>query len=177
MRNLNTGISFAITEGKDGESSSSARLIVLLRGVRAFTLVELLIVVAIISALAMVALPAGFNYVEKVRKARCVGDLQTVNNEIQSYYIDKNVYPNSLNDIGRGNFNDPWGQPYQYTNINAGGAPLLGSIDQLNPGNDYDLYSKGPDRQTSTPDYAFETCADDIVRASDGSFFGSRGDF
>jgi prepilin-type N-terminal cleavage/methylation domain-containing protein len=142
-----------------------------------FTLVELLTVVAVLAALAMIALPAGFDYVEKARRARCLGDLQTLNNEIQSYYIDKNAYPDGLADIGRGAFTDPWGQPYKYSK----GASLLGAIDPdpLNDGsNDYDLWSKGPNRQTNNdPDYVEETCADDIVRASDGISFGVRSDF
>ena len=163
--------------GEQESCRPSVQLFALIRELHGFTLVELLVVVAILAALALVALPAGFNYVEKVRVARCVGDVQAINNEIQSYFIDKGAYPNSLNDIGRGTFLDPWGQPYQYTNVAAGGAPLWGSIDQLNSANDYDLYSKGPDRQTNTPDYVADTCEDDIVRASDGSFCGFRRDF
>jgi len=144
---------------------------------KGFTLVELLVVVAVLSALAVIALPAGFNYVEKARTARCHSDLQIINSEIQSFYIDKNAYPDDLGVIGRGAFKDPWGQLYQY----SPGATLLGAISPspLNSNsNDYDLWSKGPDRQTSnTPDYVEETCEDDIVRASDGSYFGIRSDF
>lgn len=166
-----------VPEIRNHAPASTFSLSSALRGGRGFTLIELLIVVAIIASLTTVALPAGLNYIEKVRKARCLGDLQILNNEIQAYYIDKNAYPGSLSDIGRDTFLDPWKVPYQYTNIQSGGPPLLGSIDQLNPGNDYDLYSKGPDRQTSTPNFDIDTCADDLVRASDGSYFGFRGDF
>lgn len=154
-----------------------------LRNRDGFTLVELIVVVAVIGALAMVALPAGFKYIESTRKVRCLGDLQAINNEIQSYYIDRNAYPGSLNDIGRGSFLDPWGQPYEYTNIEAElalGNPnpaLWGSIDQLNSSNDYDLWSKGSDKQTSSPAYDATNSEDDIVRASDGSFFGIRQDY
>ncbi|GAM07782.1 type II secretion system protein G [Geobacter sp. OR-1] len=176
IRNPHNGADFPIPGGNEPAPSSPGAKS-LLAGVKAFTLIELIVVVAILSALAMMALPAGFNYIDKVKKARCIGDLQTISNEIQSFYIDKNRYPDSLAEINRDTFNDPWGVPYQYTNINGGGDPLLGSIDQLNPGNDYDLYSKGPDRQTNTPDYIIDSCEDDIVRASDGSFFGYRGDF
>jgi prepilin-type N-terminal cleavage/methylation domain-containing protein len=146
-----------------------------LKGIGGFTLVELLTVVSVLAALVMIALPAGFNYIAKARTARCLGDLQIINDEIQSYYIDQNKYPATLADIKRDKFTDPWGEPYQY----KPGAALLGAIDPdpLNDGtNDYDLWSKGIDRLTDYPGYGPE-CADDIVRASDGSFFGIRSDY
>lgn len=149
---------------------------------RGFTMVELLIVIGILAVLAILSFPAGARYVEGTKIARSVGDLHTMNSEIQAYNIEKGTYPGSLNDIGRGGFLDPWGQQYQYTNIDAAlanGDPnpaLLGSIDQLNSINDYDLWSKGKDTLTSVPAYD-ATCEDDIVRASDGTFFGLRADF
>jgi prepilin-type N-terminal cleavage/methylation domain-containing protein len=146
-----------------------------LRRTNGFTLVELLTVVAVLSALALIALPAGTTYIAKARTARCLSDLQTINNEIQSYYIDKNAYPDNLSKIGRDKFMDPWGQFYEYNP----GATLIGGVDPrpLNRlSNDYDLWSKGPDTQTNNPAYAAES-EDDLVRASDGSFFGLRSDF
>jgi general secretion pathway protein G len=162
---------------KQGSCCTSELFVAQIQGAQGFSLVELITVVAVIAALAAIALPAGANYVNRAKIARCLGDLQTINNEIQAYYIDRNSYPGSLSDIGRGSFTDPWGQLYMYNNIVTNGNPLMGTIDQLNSGNDYDLYSKGADLQTNSPDYDDTVCEDDIVRASDGSFFGKRKDF
>jgi prepilin-type N-terminal cleavage/methylation domain-containing protein len=142
---------------------------------RGFSLVELLFVVAILSVLALIVVPAGFEYINKTRISRCITDLQTINNEIHSYYIDNNSYPANLGVIGRAAFKDPWGQPLRY-NL---GASLVGDIspDPLNVGsNDFDLWSKGADTLTDEPGYNTAS-EDDIVRASDGSSFGMRSDY
>jgi len=141
-----------------------------------FTLVELIIVVAIIGILVAIGIPAYTSNIDKAKNARAIGDLSVIDKDIQAYYIDKNTYPSDLNKVGRDTLLDPWGQPYIYdptlpTLLDA----LQGSVPSaLNPALDYDLYSKGKSMTTNAPGYVAASCNDDIVRASDGTFFGLR---
>ncbi len=140
-----------------------------------FTLVELIIVTAIIGVLAALAMPSFNEYMTTAKNAKCIGDMSTLDRDIQSYYIDKNAYPDTLTDVGRGGMKDPWGTDYQYTRIADPTDALEGSLGMpLNPGYDYDLYSKGPNAATgASVTYDALTSFDDIVRAN-GSFFGLR---
>jgi general secretion pathway protein G len=68
-------------------------------GSRGFTLVELLIVMAIIATLAAVAIPSYINMVRHAREAVLREDLQTMRQAIDSYTIDKEKAPQSLDDL------------------------------------------------------------------------------
>ena len=61
--------------------------------VRAFTLVELLIVMAIISVLAAILLPAIFSIPERARKAQTAALLATVTNALEQYADDHGRFP------------------------------------------------------------------------------------
>jgi len=66
------------------------------RGLRAFTLIELLIVVAIIAILAMIAVP---NFLEAQVRAKCarvVSDMRTVATAIEAYSVEANEYPRNF---------------------------------------------------------------------------------
>jgi len=138
-----------------------------------FTLVELIVVTAILGVLALMAIPAYNSYVNSSKIARTESDIRVLENDITAYLIDRGTLPNSLNDIDRGTLRDPWGNPYQYYNIEAGGGtPLLDLfLDKLN--SDFDLYSKGPDG-ASAADYSDPSSPDDIVRSGDGGYIGNR---
>lgn len=60
---------------------------------RAFTLVELLIVVAIIAILATLVLVNMGNIQGRVRDAKRIGDLNNVQKSIQQYYLQAGKYP------------------------------------------------------------------------------------
>jgi general secretion pathway protein G len=66
---------------------------------RGFTLVELMIVMAIIATLATIAIPSYINAVRHADEAVLREDLQTMRQAIDSYTIDKQKAPQSLDDL------------------------------------------------------------------------------
>ncbi|MBD3266043.1 prepilin-type N-terminal cleavage/methylation domain-containing protein [bacterium] len=62
------------------------------RNKKAFTLIELLIVVAIIGILAAIAVPNFLNAQTRAKIARVVSDLKSITKAIEMYYIDNNSY-------------------------------------------------------------------------------------
>lgn len=63
------------------------------RARRAFTLIELLIVVAIIGILAAIAVPNFLNAQLRAKVARVKSDMKGLSTAIESYYIDHNHHP------------------------------------------------------------------------------------
>ncbi len=62
-------------------------------GLRAFTLIELLIVVAIIAILAAIAVPNFLEAQTRAKVARVTADMRTLNTGIDMYQVDYNKYP------------------------------------------------------------------------------------
>ena len=60
---------------------------------RAFTLIELLIVVAIIAILAAIAVPNFLEAQTRAKVSRCLADMRTIRTGLESYYVDNNKYP------------------------------------------------------------------------------------
>jgi len=144
---------------------------------RGFTLMEILIVVAIMIALAAVAIPSYQRYVEKARVSRATQEIGAIASAIQQAAIDNNELPGSLDEIKQA-FTDPWGRPYQYYNLQAkkgnGGARKDKKLAPLN--SDFDLYSLGKDG-LSKPQLNNKESRDDVVRARDGKYIGLAEDF
>jgi general secretion pathway protein G len=140
---------------------------------RGFTLVELLIVMAIIMTISSIAVPNLQAALDDARIARAVADIRTLETDIAEYEIQNGKLPNTLMDIGRDTLMDPWGNPYQY--LNFAGTKGKGKMRKdrfLVPLNtDYDLYSMGKDG-LSVPPITAKQSQDDILRANDGSFLG-----
>ncbi|MDK2970586.1 MAG: hypothetical protein PWP23_341 [Candidatus Sumerlaeota bacterium] len=61
--------------------------------VKAFTLIELLIVVAIIAILAAIAVPNFLEAQVRSKVSRCKADMRTLVTAIESYRVDTNLYP------------------------------------------------------------------------------------
>lgn len=146
---------------------------------QAFTLVELLIVIAIIGTLAAIAIPTAATYIDRANYVRAVAEIRTIEMDIIDYQIDHNFLPDTLAALGRGLILDPWGNPYQYLNIASGKNPK-GKYRKdrfLVPVNsDYDLYSMGKDGQTATP-FTAHASLDDIVRCNDGGYHGYASEY
>ena len=70
-----------------------------LRAQRGFTLMELIIVVAIIGILATIAVPALRNAPQRAREAVLKEDLFTMRSCIDQYLGDKGHYPSSLQEL------------------------------------------------------------------------------
>jgi type II secretion system protein G len=119
-------------------------------GIRGFTLVEILAVMAIIAILAGIALGVAKLAATRGERARAVSDIHQIKELLEQFKLDKNRYPlnaagsvtdilinvtdadmHSLtNDKPEVNLIDPWGRPYQYWLT----TPFA-----------YALYSLGPD--------------------------------
>lgn len=71
------------------------------RGVRAFTLVELLVVIVILAVVAAIAIPKINNGSAKSKEAQLASNLKLVRQSIQNFYVDTGAYPMSLSDLAR----------------------------------------------------------------------------
>ena len=69
------------------------------RGPKGFTLVELLVVMAIISLLLTIAAPRYFHSVQRSREAVLREDLHLMRDAVDKYYADTGKYPPSLEDL------------------------------------------------------------------------------
>ena len=145
----------------------------------AFSLIELLIVVAMTGTIAAIGLPEYMEALEKARISKAIGDIVTAGEDIRMFYLDNRRVPNNLAEVGYANLMDPWGEPYEYV-----------PVDKSKPGNkgyrkdhfmvplnsDYDMWSNGKDG-THAPPLTAKASRDDIVRALDGAWVGLAEDF
>jgi general secretion pathway protein G len=137
------------------------------------TLVELVIVLAIIATLTGIAIPLYADVTERARIIRAIADIKTLEVEIAGFEASNKALPADLAEIGRDSLQDPWGNPYQYLNFAQTKGKGQKRKDRfLVPLNStYDLYSMGKDGQ-SQPPLTAKASQDDIVRANDGGFVG-----
>lgn len=142
-----------------------------------FTLIEIMMVVALIGVLAAVAMPAYTNHREKLLQRQAAQEISMMSAAAGNYWNDARAYPASLTDIGMAGKTDPWGRAYIYYNVDANGRGGARKDHALNPINtDFDLYSMGPDGKTK-PQITQKDSVDDVIRASNGAFVGRATDF
>jgi general secretion pathway protein G len=157
-----------------------------------FTLVELIMIMAIMGTISGIAVPFYSSYIDKARIFRTISEIRLLEKEIAVYKETFDALPLTLNDIGRGSLKDPWGNPYQYLNFTTiekgkdegeekgkgkgkdeeddkGKARKDRFLHPLNT--DYDLYSMGKDGDSKIPLTA-NASRDDIIRANDGEYVG-----
>ncbi len=137
-----------------------------------FTIIELMIALAIAGIIMMVAVPAYQDYGKRVDVNQAEKDLVIIQFQIDDYELSNGNLPNSLSDIGLNAMEDPWGNPYVYANHDVVPPGHRRKDHALVPINsDYDLYSKGEDGQTAWPLTAHQS-KDGIIRGRDGGFVG-----
>lgn len=66
---------------------------------RGFTLIELIVVMAIVALLASIAAPRYFNSLKKSRETALLQSLTTMRDAIDQYAADKGRYPESLQEL------------------------------------------------------------------------------
>jgi general secretion pathway protein G len=112
-----------------------------------FTLLEILIVVAIIGLIASLIVPNIIGRYEKSKEEIAKAQLEMLSSAIEAFRLDVGRYPNTLDELinstepnWRGPYlakkqipKDPWGKDYQYKYPGEHGS--------------YDLYSLGPEGQ------------------------------
>lgn len=122
-----------------------------------FTLIELMLVVIIIGALAAMAIPKLSNIIKPAKEKIAKGDLATIAMALQRFEIDAERFPTAdegLNSLMTKPSNvtawngpylvkppvDPWNSPYQYRTPGTSGNA------------DYDIWSMGADGRDGTAD-------------------------
>lgn len=158
---------------------AAARRVAALRGMRplggrarrGFTLLELMIAVAIVAILAVLASGQYTAYVDRMKVGQAKADIHMIDLAVQRFYSNSFTFPPDLAAVGCGGKLDPWGRPYHYTDLSGKGSKGKARKDhKLNPLNsDFDLFSAGKDGVFKTQiDQKFSR--DDIIRARDGGF-------
>ena len=151
-----------------------------------FTLIEVMIVVAITGVLASISIPNYIKYREKARIQVAITEMRFIEKEIVNFLTDNDGLPEDLSEVGMDKVLDPWGRPYNYLRIQAsdtvqdnkgkkndknkiGKARKDHSLVPIN--SDFDLYSVGKDGQSASPLTA-KISQDDIIRANNGGYIG-----
>jgi general secretion pathway protein G len=145
---------------------------------QAFTVVELMITLAVLAILVVIANGQYQQYMDRVRIARAVMDIGAIEGLIAHYEDVNRVLPQTLGDLDAALPVDPWGNPYRYlSHDNVKGKAGFRKDKHIVPINtDYDLYSMGKDG-ASQPPLTAKASRDDIVRANDGRFIGLASDY
>ena len=140
---------------------------------RGFTLIEVMIVLAILGTLAAIAVPLYSSYKNQANTAQVVADFKRIESAVFVFKATNGRFPDTLAEAGLGLPLDPWGNPYVYypmDNVPAG--VKIRKDKSLHPVNtDFDLYSKGEDGQSVAP-FTAKASQDDIVRANNGAYVG-----
>ena len=145
---------------------------------RGFTIVELLIIVAILTTLAAIGVGVYTKALQNSRITRAIVDIKTIEGDIVMFYTAHRRYPDSLAEVGHEERDDPWGSPYQYLNIETSkGKGKMRKDRFLVPLNsDFDLYSMGPDGRSTSPLTA-KVSRDDVLRANNGGYVGPASEY
>jgi general secretion pathway protein G len=143
-----------------------------------FTVIEVLVVIALIMAIIAIGGPMYGRARDKAMVVRAIAEISTIQKDIAIYTVDHQSLPARLDDVGTTAIRDPWGNPYQYLSfVGLKGKGKMRKDRFLVPLNsDYDLYSMGKDGQSTQPLTAKQS-RDDIIRANNGAFIGLAADF
>lgn len=101
------------------------------RGKRGFTLMELMVVIAILGLLVTMVAPNVWNVFKKGNITTARAQMQEITGAISQYRMNNNKIPEQLEDLAQpdpNNFNDsymeeipldPWGNPYEYKKLSS----------------------------------------------------------
>lgn len=140
-----------------------------------WTIIELVVAMAIIATLAGIGIPLYTDAAERARIIKAVADIRVLEGELGVFEVNTGRLPDSLDEIGRGTLRDPWGNGYEYLNFstltNSGKSKMRKDQFLVPLNSTYDLYSQGKDGQSQAPLTA-KVSRDDVVRANDGGYVG-----
>jgi len=114
---------------------------------KGFTLIELMVVLAIIGVLTTIIAVNVFKTLGTAKKKTCEIELKTLRNILLQYHTDKGRYPTQLAELKTEKYikktTDPWGNPYIYVpQHDESGEKVI----------NYKIHSKGPDGKSGTKD-------------------------
>jgi general secretion pathway protein G len=148
------------------------------KGCWGITLIELMVILAIVLTLASLGIIAYTKYRDNANMAHAIADIRAIEHDIYIYEGYATKLPDSLDQVGKDVLLDPWGNRYQYYNTQTGSGDGQQRFDKL--GNllntDFDLYSVGKDGMTA-PGLDKPESQDDIVRANNGEFAGVASEY
>ena len=114
-----------------------------LRRNRAFTLIEMLVVVLILAILAALIVPRVVNRTSDAKRAKATSDIQTLSSLLQQYRLDNDAFPSTEDGLNalrvqpsdaqnwRGPYTtkeippDPWGHEYVYESPGPDGEDFV----------------------------------------------------
>lgn len=141
------------------------------------TLLELLLIVALVALLGALGIPAYRNVVERVQVHAAMADIGTLSVQLYRWETNAGRFPRTLAEAGLDGLVDPWDRPYVYLNVQTAKPGDVRRDKNLVPINtDFDLYSTGRDGATATALTA-QSSRDDVVRANNGGYIGLAKDY
>jgi general secretion pathway protein G len=93
------GCTAADDANTQGGGSICARIAGVCGRARGFTLIELIVVLAILALLLTIAIPRYFAHVERAKEATLKQDLNVMREAIDKFYGDKGRYPDNLEEL------------------------------------------------------------------------------
>ena len=142
-----------------------------------FSVLESVVVLAVLSTIVAVTIPAVDSREDRMRMVEVQKDFGVIELRIQRYFAANGEYPPSLEAVGLAS-DDPWGNPYQYLNSASeqGNGEKRKKHGNVPINDDFDLYSMGPDGG-SVSSLTGTSSRDDIVRGEQGDFVGWATDY
>ncbi len=109
--------------------------IIIIRNRKGFTLVELLIVVLILGALAAIAVPRILGGATSAKANACHTNIDTINSQIELYYAKEGSWPNNLKKVTKDTDYFPDGEPIcPVTGANYANALVNNRVDTTGHG-------------------------------------------
>ena len=142
-----------------------------------FTLIEILITMAILGLVAAMAVPSYTAYLDKTNAADVASDFAAIELKLETYFAAHGQYPATLVAVGKDQ-DDPWGNALQYLDMasESGDTNKRKNASSQPINTDYDLYSKGPDGLSALSVTA-TISLDDVIRADNGGYIGIAEDY